>query len=57
MPTTLLAVREERDQPKLLAKELLNSTNPVRHLNSCVSRLELEKHNLSSERSCQIKQK
>lgn len=57
MSTTLLAVREEHDQRKLLAKELLNSTNPVRHLNSSVSCLDLRKHNLSLERRCQIKQK
>lgn len=57
MSTTLLAVREEHDQPKLLAEELLNSTNPVRRLNSSVSCLDLGKHNLSLERRCQIKQK
>lgn len=57
MSTTLLAVREEHDKPKLLAEELLNSTNPVRRLNSSVSCLDLGKHNLSLERRCQIKQK
>jgi len=55
--TTLLAVREGHDQPKLLAEQLLNSTNPVRHLHSSVSCLDLEKRNLSLERRCQIKQK
>lgn len=57
MSTTLLAVREGHDQPKQLAKEPLNSTNPARHLNSSVSCLDLGKHNLSLERRCQIKQK
>lgn len=57
MSTTLLVVREGHDQPKQLAKEPLNSTNPARHLNSSVSCLDLGKHNLSLERRCQIKQK